>query len=141
MLFRITILLVSVVLGKVAVADTFLQGNCEDGSGVLRSKGELYVGTFVNGEKTGWATIHSDEGMYFGEVAKGKRNGEGMLLNLGKKKGSKFQEGTWKKGKFTKEGQMPPGGSLTSGWLGDVCGEFGSTFVYADGAIYIGGCR
>ena len=133
---KVTQLLIGIVFPTILLADTCLRGDCENGGGVMSDNDGLYIGTFENGNKMGWATIQNKQGMYFGEVKDGKRDGMGTLL-----KESKIQEGRWRRGKLVEKGEVLPGSSLASGWLGNVCEEVGSTFLYSDGTFYVGGCR
>jgi len=75
-----------------------------ESSPILSKSNETYVGDFMDGKKTGCATITSDDSGYFGQVENSKRHGFGTLsyTKLLKRKTwiTKVKEGRWENNRF-----------------------------------------
>lgn len=126
---QLTLTLVSILAAQVCIADC-LYGDCNEGLGIQTTTGkgmsvdigfsakalslesspilsksnETYVGDFMDGKKTGCATITSDDSVYFGQVENSKRHGFGTLsyTKLLKRKTwiTKVKEGRWENNRF-----------------------------------------
>jgi hypothetical protein len=130
-----TILVLGLLLSGNAYAEECIEGNCDNGKGILTWSDGKYEGGFRNGEFNGKGTHTSKYGILVSDYVDGRANGHGTLtLYRGDKYVGEFKNGSLDGfGTFT----YPSGNKYIGDWKKNEKDGMG-TSISVDGGKYVG---
>jgi hypothetical protein len=130
-----TILVLGLLLSGNGYAEECIEGNCDNGKGILTWSDGKYEGGFRNGEFNGKGTHTSKYGILVSDYVDGQANGHGTLtLYRGDKYVGEFKNGSLDGfGTFT----YPSGNKYIGDWKKNEKDGMG-TSISVDGGKYVG---